>query len=78
MKLGLLTSANDWQAEVDPGKYLLFPARIISTRLWSDMITVADSTKQLIFVELTAPWEERMDEVIENMHAKELVDESRR
>ena len=79
-KSGLLTSANDWQLEVDLGKQLKFPSRITSTRLRPDMIIVSDSTKQLIILELTVPWEERMDEANERKRSKyqELVDECRR
>ena len=79
-KSGLLTSANDWQLEVDLGKQLKFPSRITSTRLRPDMIIVSDSTKQLIILELTVPWEERMDEANERKRAKyqELVEECRR
>ena len=79
-KSGLLTAANDWQLEVDLGKQLKFPSRITSTRLRPDMIIVSDSTKQLIILELTVPWEERMDEANERKRSKyqELVDECRR
>lgn len=51
-KAGLLTSANDWQLEVDLGRQLKFPPRISSTRLRPDMIIISDSTKQLIILEL--------------------------
>ncbi len=49
-------------------------------QLRPDMIIVSDSTKQLILLELTAPWEERMDEANERKRAKnqELVEECRR
>lgn len=79
-KSGLLTSANDWQLEVDLGKQLKFPPRITSTRLRPDMIIVSDSTKQLIILELTVPWEERRDGANERKRAKyqEPVEECRR
>ncbi len=49
-------------------------------QLRPDMIIFSDSTKQLILLELTAPWEERMDEANERKRAKnqELVEECRR
>ncbi|XP_041920594.1 uncharacterized protein LOC121684601 [Alosa sapidissima] len=76
---GLLTTATDWQLEVDLGKQLKIPARITTTRLRPDMIIVSDSTKQLIILELTVPWEERMEEANERKRAKyqELVEECR-
>lgn len=79
-KSGLLTSATDWELDVDLGKQLKFPARITATRLRPDMIILSDSTKQLIMLELTVPWEERMDEANERKRAKyqELVEECRR
>lgn len=44
------------------------------------MILLSETTKQLIMLELTVPWEERMDEANESKRAKyqELVDECRR
>ncbi|CAM4610300.1 unnamed protein product [Leuciscus chuanchicus] len=79
-KSGLLTTATDWQLEVDHGKQIKIPTRIISTWLHPDMIIVSDSTKQLILLELTVPWEERMDEANERERAKyqELAEECRR
>ncbi|XP_063058826.1 uncharacterized protein LOC134452393 [Engraulis encrasicolus] len=78
-RAGLLTTATDWQLDVDLGKQLKIPARITSTRLRPDMIIVSDSTKQLIILELTVPWEERMEEANERKRAKyqELVEECR-
>lgn len=78
--VSLLTSANDWQLEVDLGRHLKFPPRIASTRPRPDMIIVSDSTKQLGALELTVPWEERMDKANERKRAKyqEVVEECRR
>ncbi|KAI2663059.1 hypothetical protein H4Q32_002088 [Labeo rohita] len=78
-RLGLLTTATDWQLEVDLDKQLKIPSRITSTRLRPDMIIVSKSTKQLIILELTVPWEERMEEANERKRAKyqELVEECR-
>lgn len=79
VRLGLLTTAADWQLQVDLGKQLKFPAKITSTRLRPDMIIMSESTKQLIMLELTVPWEERMEEANERKRAKyqELVEECR-
>ena len=77
---GLLASAADWQLKVDLGKQLRFPEHIASTRLRPDMVIFSNSTKQVIMMELTVPWEERMDEAQERKRAKyqELTEECRR
>lgn len=41
---------------------LKFHPQITSTRLRPDMSIISDSTKQQIILELTMPWEERIDE----------------
>ena len=76
---GLLTTATDWHLEVDLVKQLKIPTKISSTRLRPDMTIISDSTKQLIILELTVPWEERMEEANERKRAKyqELVEECR-
>ena len=53
----ILSSAIDWQIRVDLGKQLKFPAHIKTSRLRPDIIIYSDSTKQIILVELTVPWE---------------------
>ena len=60
----ILSSASDWQLRVDIGKQLKFPAQITTSRLRPDIIIYLDSTKQIILVELTAPWEEHIEEVL--------------
>lgn len=62
---GLLATAPDWQLKVDLGKQLCFPEHIASTRLHPDMVLFSNSTKQVIMVELTVPWEEHMEEAQE-------------
>ncbi|XP_029688563.1 uncharacterized protein [Takifugu rubripes] len=76
---GLLHTATDWQLHVDLGKQLLFPQHIVTTSLRPDMIIISEASKHLIMLELTVPWEERIEEANERKCAKyqELVEECR-
>ncbi|XP_061896833.1 uncharacterized protein LOC133645919 [Entelurus aequoreus] len=67
---GLLATARDWQLHVDLGRQLKFPANIASTSLRPDMVLTSESTKQVVLLELTVPWEERIDEANERKRAK--------
>lgn len=77
---GLLGTANDWQLRADLGKQLRFPENIVETSLRPDIVLLSDSSKQVILLELTVPWEERMEEASERKKEKyaELVKECRR
>ncbi|XP_076844394.1 uncharacterized protein LOC143489330 [Brachyhypopomus gauderio] len=76
---GLLTTARDWKINVDLGRQLKFPEYITATALRPDMVLISESTKQVVLVELTVPWEDRMEEANERKRAKyaELVSECR-
>lgn len=76
---GLLATARDWQLQVDVGKQLKFPANIATTSLRPDMVLTSESTKQVVLLELTVPWEDRIDEANERKRAKysELTSECR-
>ncbi|XP_077380867.1 uncharacterized protein LOC144020874 [Festucalex cinctus] len=76
---GLLHTASDWQLQVDLGKQLKFPQHIAATSLRPDMIITSEASRHLIMLELTVPWEERMEEANERKRAKyqELVEECR-
>lgn len=77
---GLLGTAPDWQMKADLGKQLKFPEQIVETTLRPDIVLFSDSTKQVVLLELTVPWEERMEEANERKRAKyaNLVEECRR
>jgi hypothetical protein len=77
---GLLGTAPDWQMKADLGKQLRFPEHIVETTLRPDIVLFSDSTKQVVLLELTVPWEERMEEANERKRAKyaNLVEECRR
>lgn len=76
---GLLHTAPDWQLHVDLGKQLRFPHHIAVTSLRPDMIIISEASKHLIMLELTVPWEDRIEEANERKRAKyqELVEDCR-
>ncbi|KAK7930435.1 hypothetical protein WMY93_006830 [Mugilogobius chulae] len=75
----LLASARDWQLKVDLGKQLKFPESIAETTLRPDMVLLSETTRQVLLLELTVPWEDRIEEAFERKRAKyrELVDQCR-
>ncbi|KAI2654633.1 hypothetical protein H4Q32_011403 [Labeo rohita] len=76
----LLSTAGNWQLKVDLGRQLKFPDHITSTTLRPDMVLTSESTKQVVLLELTVPWEDRIEEAFERKKAKylELVEDCRR
>ena len=78
--VGLLGTAPDWQMKADLEKQLRFPQHIVETTLRTDIVLFSDSLKQVVLLELTFPWEERMDEANKRKRAKytDLVEECRR
>ncbi|XP_015234767.1 PREDICTED: uncharacterized protein LOC107087608 [Cyprinodon variegatus] len=77
---GLLTTARDWQLLVDLGRQLRFPDYIAAMTLRPDMVLSSTSTRQVVLLELTVPWEDRIEEAQERKRAKyaELIAECRR
>ena len=75
--LGLLATAQDWELKVDLGKQLKFPETVATTTLWPDMQLISETSKQIILLELTVLWEDRIEEANERKRAKytELVEE---
>ncbi len=63
--VGLLFTARDWSLTVDLDRQLKIPAHITQTMLRPDIVLVSESTKQFMLLELTVPWEERMEEAQE-------------
>ena len=59
---GTLATADDWELLVDLKTKLKFPQDIVDTRLRPDVLLLSRKSKQLVMVELTVPWEERMEE----------------
>ena len=73
----MLSSAPDWQLEVDLVNRLTFPAHISKTSLRPDIVLYSNRTKQVILFELSVPWEENMEVAHERKAGKyhELVQE---
>lgn len=61
--VGVLMSANDCQILVDLQQQLKFPSNITDTTLRPDIVVFSEATKQVILLELTVPWEDRLEEV---------------
>ena len=53
-------TAQDWGLKVDLGKQLKFPGKVAVTTLRPDMVLLSEASKQVILLELTVPWEERI------------------
>ncbi len=75
--VGLLSTARNWAMTVDLERQLKIPKQLTQSKLRPDIILVSEATKQLILLELTVPWEERMEEDQERKREKykELVDD---
>nr|XP_055028991.1 uncharacterized protein LOC129418090 [Misgurnus anguillicaudatus]XP_055035306.1 uncharacterized protein LOC129423146 [Misgurnus anguillicaudatus] len=69
---GLLATARDWKLHADLGRQLKFPEHIARTSQRPDLVLTSDSTKQVVLMELTVPWEDRMEEAFERKKAKYL------
>ncbi|XP_060744927.1 uncharacterized protein LOC132858560 [Tachysurus vachellii] len=67
---GLLNTAQDWQLKVDLCRQLKFPQHVVNTTLRPDIVLVSEGTKNLVMLELTVPWEDRMEEAFERKRAK--------
>ena len=67
---GILMSARDWQLLVDLEHQLKFPSHIAVTTLRPDIVLVSESTKQAVLMELTVPWEDRLEEAFERKLSK--------
>ncbi|XP_031418446.1 uncharacterized protein LOC105897391 [Clupea harengus] len=67
---GILTSARDWQLLVDLEHQLKFLSHIAVTTLRPDIVLVSESTKKAVLLELTVPWEDRLEEAFERKLSK--------
>ncbi|XP_071170940.1 uncharacterized protein [Mytilus edulis] len=67
---GLLVTATDWQMLVDLKQKLQFPPQIAVTNQIPDIVIWSASTKQAILLELTVPWEERIEDANERKRMK--------
>jgi len=76
---GILVTASDWELLADLGGQLRFPQEISSTTSRPGIVLWSKSSRQVVMVELTVPWEERMEEANERKRTmyQQLVQECR-
>ena len=76
---GLLATAQDWKLKVDLGKQFKFPETVSITSLRPDIMLISETSKQVLLLELTVPWEDCIEEANERKRAKytELVEKCR-
>ena len=66
----MLATARDWELRVDLGRQLQFPEIVARTTLRPDIVLTSLTTKQVVLLELTVPWEDRIEEAHERKRAK--------
>jgi hypothetical protein len=76
---GLLSTASDWQLRADIHTQLQFPTNIAITNSRPDIVLWSEASKQVVIIELTVPWEDRLEEAHERKLSKyqQLVDDCR-
>ena len=67
---GTLATAADWKLAADVGEQLTFPQEVAVTTRRPDIVLWSPATKQVVMVELTVPWEERIEEANERKRSK--------
>lgn len=67
---GILATARDWQLSVDLERQLRFPPHIASTTLRPDIFLVSERINNIIIMELTVPWKQRLGEAHERKRTK--------
>ncbi|CAM4625186.1 unnamed protein product [Leuciscus chuanchicus] len=74
----ILQQASDWELTIDLKRKLVFPQDVAVTSLRPDMVLLSRSTKTIIVVELTVPWEERLatSHQLKKAMYQDLVDEA--
>ncbi|KAK6188376.1 hypothetical protein SNE40_004559 [Patella caerulea] len=68
--LGILGTSSDWQMTADIHQRMSFPAEIAATSLRPDIVIWSQGTRQAVLLELTVPWEDRIEEAYERKMAK--------
>ena len=62
---GLLDLARDWELLVDTHVRLVIPDDIVKTKQRPDIVLFSRGSNRIIFIELTVPWEEAVEEAYE-------------
>ncbi|KAJ8351555.1 hypothetical protein SKAU_G00230310 [Synaphobranchus kaupii] len=74
----ILQRASDWEMQVDLKRKLVFPQDVAVTSLRPDMVLLSRSTKTILVVELTVPWEGRLaiSHQLKKAKYQDLIDEA--
>ena len=67
---GILATASDWKMTADIGRQMKFPEEVAVTASRPDIVLWSTQTKQVVMLELTVPWEERVEEANERKRLK--------
>ncbi len=62
---GLLVTARDWNLLGNLGSQLRFLDTITTTTLQPNLVLMSMTTKQVVLLKLTVPWEDQMEEAHE-------------
>ena len=62
---GMLAAVDDWEVLVDEQGDQTMPAEVVLTTLRPLLVRVSRAARQVIIMELTVPWEARLDEARE-------------
>jgi hypothetical protein len=77
-RVGQLSNGGAWELKADLIQQVVVPPHIVSTRLRPDMLLWSDLEKIVYFIELTVPWEDRVEVANELKKAKyaEMAEEA--
>ena len=67
---GIINTARDWRTVADLSEQSSFPQHIVQTSQRPDVVMYSEDTKSLVMVELTVPWESRLEEAHERKRHK--------
>ena len=62
LRTGLFQRASDWTMKADIGRRLVFPQQVAVTSMRPDIVILSEECRTVVIVELTVPWEERLEE----------------
>ena len=67
---GLLRTASDWEVLIDLQRRLIFPPEVAATMLRPDIVIWSREARTVVMIELTVPWETRIEEANERKRTK--------
>ena len=72
-----IATAKDWQMAADMNRQLKFPDEIVATTSRPDIVVWSTGSKQVGMLELTVPWEEKMEDSYKRkrLEYQQLVEE---